>query len=519
MIELLMDPSVWVALLTLVLLEIVLGIDNLVFIAILADKLPPEQRDNARRIGLALALVMRLGLLSVVSWLVTLTTPLFHIGDMPFSGRNLILLLGGLFLLFKATTELHERLEGVSSHSSGPAVYASFASVVVQIVVLDAVFSLDAVITAVGMVDQLPVMMAAVVISIGIMLVASKPLTEFVNAHPTVVVLCLAFLLMIGFSLVAEGFGWKVPKGYIYAAIGFSVMIEFFNQLSSRNAARHEQRLPFRERTARKVLALLGTAHDSSAPEAGRARLSAAAEGFAQEERHMVSGVLTLGDRSVRSIMTPRPEIVWIDNQLPTAQLLDTLQQGVRTVYPVCDGDLENIVGVGRAKDLLRDLTQHGALQPDTLREPLYIQEHANVIRLIDTLRRSRNHLAIVTDEYGDVVGLVTPMDVLEAIAGNLPEDNEALDIEEVAPGHWSVQGGADIHQLAQMLELEALLPTDEDYSTAAGFVLNRLGSLPQAGEWVDEGPWRFTVVDADAKSLRSLSVTPVPPATPPLPA
>ncbi|EHG01116.1 putative transport protein [Escherichia coli cloneA_i1] len=193
--EFLMDPSIWAGLLTLVVLEIVLGIDNLVFIAILADKLPPKQRDKARLLGLSLALIMRLGLLSLISWMVTLTKPLFTVMDFSFSGRDLIMLFGGIFLLFKATTELHERLENRDHDSGHGKGYASFWVVVTQIVILDAVFSLDAVITAVGMVNHLPVMMAAVVIAMAVMLLASKPLTRFVNQHPTVVVLCLSFLL------------------------------------------------------------------------------------------------------------------------------------------------------------------------------------------------------------------------------------------------------------------------------------------------------------------------------------
>ncbi len=200
------------------------------FIAIPADKLPPKQRDKARLIGLSLALVMRTGLLSVISRMVTLTKPLITIADFSFSGRDLIMLLGGIFLLFKATTELHERLENRQHDAGHGKGYASFWVVVLQIVVLDAVFSTDAVITAVGMVNHLPVMMAAVVIAMILMLLASKPLTRFVNQHPTVVVLCLSFLLMIGLSPVAEGFGFHIPKGYLYAAIGFSIIIEFFNR-------------------------------------------------------------------------------------------------------------------------------------------------------------------------------------------------------------------------------------------------------------------------------------------------
>ena len=198
------DPTAWLGLLTLIVLEIVLGIDNLVFIAILADKLPPHLRDRARLIGLSLALLMRLGLLASISWLVTLTEPLIEVFGKSFSGRDLIMLFGGVFLLFKATMELHERLEGRTHQpSGGRRTYALFWPVVAQIVVLDAVFSLDAVITAVGMVEHLEVMMIAVIISIGLMIVASKPLTAFVNAHPTVIMLCLGFLMMIGFSPVS----------------------------------------------------------------------------------------------------------------------------------------------------------------------------------------------------------------------------------------------------------------------------------------------------------------------------
>ena len=223
------DPSIWLGLLTLIVLEIVLGVDNLVFIAILADKLPPEQRDRARVIGLTLALLMRLGLLSIVSWLVTLTTPLFSIGTLEFSGRALILLVGGLFLLFKATTELHERLEGVSHTHNGPRVWASFSVVVTQIVLLDAVFSLDSVITAVGMVGQIWIMVAAVVAAVLVMMVFADTVSRFVHRHPTIQMLALSFLILIGVFLVAEGLGKHIDRGYIYFAMFFSLLVEFLN--------------------------------------------------------------------------------------------------------------------------------------------------------------------------------------------------------------------------------------------------------------------------------------------------
>lgn len=244
------DPGIWVGLVTLIVLEIVLRIDNLLLIAILADKLPPQQRDKTRLTGLSLALVMRLGLLSIVSWLVRLTEPLFSVGQFSFSGRALILLRGGVFLLVKATMALHDRLEGAHGTETKGKAYGSFGIVIAKIVALDAVFSLDSVITGVGMVDELGVMMAAVIVAMAVMMLALKPLTAFLNTHPTVLVLCVSFLLMIGFRLVAEGFGFHIPKGYLYAAIGFSTAIEFFNQHARRNRLKHQAQLPFADRTA-----------------------------------------------------------------------------------------------------------------------------------------------------------------------------------------------------------------------------------------------------------------------------
>src|SRR5688572_3783998 len=225
------DPTVWVGFATLVVLEIVLGIDNLIFIAILADRLPPQARDRARVVGLSLALIMRLGLLASISWVMSLTAPVLTVFGQGLSWRDFILIGGGLFLLVKATTEIHDRVEAQGGEHGKAAVPAAFWPIVAQIIVLDAVFSLDSVITAVGMVDELAVMMVAVVVAVIVMLFASGPLTRFINAHPSLIILCLGFLLMVGFVLVVDGLGYHIPKGYLYAAIGFSVLIEVFNQL------------------------------------------------------------------------------------------------------------------------------------------------------------------------------------------------------------------------------------------------------------------------------------------------
>jgi predicted tellurium resistance membrane protein TerC len=227
-VNLLLNPEVWVAFLTLLALEIVLGIDNIVFISILVDKLPEERQTLARRLGLGMALVMRILLLLSLSWVIGLTAPLFTVLGQEISGRDVILILGGLFLLGKSTYEIHENLEGDEGHSSAR-VKATLGSVLIQIVILDVVFSLDSVITAVGMVDQVAVMIAAVTIAILVMLVSAEAISGLVNRHPTLKMLALSFLLLIGFALLLEGFDQHVPKGYIYFAMGFSVFVELLN--------------------------------------------------------------------------------------------------------------------------------------------------------------------------------------------------------------------------------------------------------------------------------------------------
>ena len=222
------QPESWIALLTLTVLEIVLGIDNVIFISILVGKLPQAQQAKARRLGLGLAMFLRIGLLASLAWMVKLTAPLFTVLGQEISGRDLILLVGGLFLLFKATREIHERLEGEEGEASAR-VAASFGAIIFQILLLDIVFSLDSVITAVGMANQLAIMVIAVVLAVAVMMVAAGPIGGFVARHPTVKMLALSFLLLIGMSLIAEGFDFHIPKGYVYFAMGFSVFVEALN--------------------------------------------------------------------------------------------------------------------------------------------------------------------------------------------------------------------------------------------------------------------------------------------------
>ena len=234
-LPLLSDPTAWAALLTLIAMEVVLGIDNLVFISILSNKLPPAQRQKARRIGISLALIMRLGLLSTIAWIVGLVQPVFAIAGNEFSWRDLILIAGGLFLVWKATKEIHHSVDPAPSDDvldKKAPVAINFSAAIVQILLLDIVFSIDSILTAVGMTDHLPIMITAVIVAVLVMLLAADPLANFINNNPTVVMLALGFLLMIGATLIADGFGVHVPKGYIYAAMAFSALVEGLNMLS-----------------------------------------------------------------------------------------------------------------------------------------------------------------------------------------------------------------------------------------------------------------------------------------------
>jgi CBS domain containing-hemolysin-like protein len=508
------DPTAWLGLATLVALEIVLGIDNLVFIAILSDKLPPHQRKKARLIGLGLALFMRLALLASISWIVTLTEPLFTVLGVSVSGRDLILIVGGLFLLFKGTMELHERLEGAHGERKGNVVHAVFWQIIVQIVVLDIVFSLDSVITAVGMVREFSVMVIAVVIAVGVMMLASGPLMTFISRHPTVVILCLGFLLMIGFSLIVEGLGFHIPKGYLYAAIGFSILIEAANQLGRRNVAHRVASADLRDRTAQAVLRMLGGGAQTPGDAEEMAALAAAPGGnplFGEQEREMIGRVLRLGDRSVRSLMTSRANAVWVDAGDPAEVILDEVRTSGHSRFPVARGDNDYIVGVVHAKDLLAQMRENGRIDlAAAMREPLYVTEAMPVLKLLERFKTSPVHMAVVLDEHGMFQGIATPTDILTAIAGAMPEGEDEAQAEAVQgdDGAWLLDGQMEIDAVERTLTVTGMMDEDH-YTTLAGFLLHGFGHIPEPGEHLSWNGWRFEIVALDDRRIAKVLAKP----------
>lgn len=512
------DPSIWAGLVTLIVIELVLGIDNLVFIAILAEKLPPAERDRARVTGLILAMLMRLLLLASISWLVTLTNPLFTLRGLSFSARDLIMLFGGLFLLFKATVELNERLEGKDSDNPTQRHGAKFWAVVAQIVILDAVFSLDSVITAVGMVDHLAVMMAAVIIAISLMLLASKTLTRFVNNHPTIVILCLSFLLMIGFSLVADGFGFHIPKGYLYAAIGFSVIIEALNQLAIFNRRRFlfaDNTL--RQRTTEAVMRLLSGRKEDAELDAQTASLLADHDNtpiFNTQERLMIERVLNLNQRTVSSIMTSRHDIEHIDLTAPEEEIRALLDKNQHTRVVVTGGDeQDDLLGVVHILDLLQQALRGEQLNLNVLvRQPLVFPEGLPLLQALEQFRNARTHFAFVVDEFGSVEGAVTLSDVMETIAGNLPNEVQEIDarhdIQKNADGSWTANGHMPLEDLVQFVPLP--LDDKREYHTIAGLLMEYLQRIPQEGEEVQVGDYRLKTLQVESHRVQKVQIFPL---------
>ena len=510
------EPHTWIGFATLLILEVVLGIDNLVFVAILANKVKPSLRDKARITGLALAVLIRVIMLGFMAQIITLTQPLFSVAGLEVSGKDIIMFAGGLFLLYKATTELHERLEGHNHFAVADTqkTHVPFWTVVAQILVLDAVFSIDSVITAVAMVDHIVVAMAAVIVAMTVMIVASKPLTEFVDKHPTVVMLCLGFLLMIGFSLIAEGFHFHIPKGYLYAAIGFSILIEVFNQISQKNTRKNAYiSSSWRQRTAENVLGMMGIRESILATDGDKANDN---ERFEENEKSMIRSVLTLAERPIMGVMIPRRDIERLDiSQSKDEQYAKLQETPYSRLLVVGKAGVDEPLGYINKKDLLVQLLEEGEMNVQTaLRQPLVLPDSTTALNAIELFRKNSADYALVVDEFGAVLGMVTMKDLLETIAGEFPEEFEREEEPTVQANEHDdtlmVDGALEYVELAPQLGLP---PQDEDadYHTVAGLIMEELQSIPEVGESIEFYGWRFEVLEKEGQRIERVKISKLP--------
>lgn len=508
------DPTAWLGLLTLVVIEIVLGIDNLVFIAILTAKLPPKQRDRARYIGLAGALIIRLLLLTCISFIVNMTHPLFTIGSISITGRGLVLLVGGIFLLYKATHELHSKLEGFDEElSASKAAGSAMSLVILQIMVLDAVFSLDSIITAVGMVEHVFIMMFAVVIAMTVMIMASRLITEFVSQHPTLVILCLGFLLLIGFSLVVEAFGFHVPKGYLYAAIGFSILMEAFNQIARKNTLKlgsSKLGLQSREVAANLVLRLLGSNQNQvqTLKEAIVSRTGA--EVFNNTEKEMVSRVLQLSSLPIKAVMTARTDVEYVDlSENLNSIIEDVRSKRISRFVAYKDEQRDVPLGYIKRDDIFAtqlNLDHDNSSLESKVRKPLYLPETVSVIKALEEFRKSKKNFSFVFDEFGNFEGIVTLHDIMEEIAGELPDQTEMPELVRLAPGVFRIEGGAILKDVSRITGFN--VPVSEDYHTLAGFIMDFLQRVPESGESIMLAKWRIDITSVDENTIESVVLT-----------
>ncbi|MGN1393803.1 MAG: transporter associated domain-containing protein [Succinivibrionaceae bacterium] len=508
------DPSAWLGLLTLTILEIVLGIDNLVFIAILAGKLPSKKwQDRARYTGLGFALLLRLVVISFISWIVTLTNPILSFGTFGISVRDLILLIGGIFLLYKATSELHEKLEGgIESTSTEKFAANKFWLVVLQIVVLDAVFSLDSVITAVGMCEHVFIMMFAVIIAMAIMVSLSNILTKFINSHPSLVILCLSFLLMIGFSLVAEGLHIHVPKGYLYAAIGFSILIEIFNQVARKNNLKLDKNLKSnREIAASLVLRILGSKSENefqSIKESIVAPVDVESV-FANEEKDLVSRVLQLDAYTVRAVMTARIDVEMLDisdSREEIYQLLINCPYSLLVAYNNDNKDAP-IGYVKKSKILEQMIVNKGDIDfSKMIMQPLYVPETISVLKALEEMKAAKNYILFVVDEFGNFEGLATIRDIMEEIAGNLPEKSEKEDCKKVGEDSYIVQGDIALIELDRLIGIN--IEPSVHYHSIAGYIIEKEQNLPKVNSIVElNEDWQCTILNVENHSISSVMI------------
>lgn len=416
------SPTTLAGLFTLIILEIVLGIDNLIFVTILANKLAQKQKQLAKIIGLTLALILRIVALYGISHIATLTKPYLYILEQPISGRNIILLIGGVFLIFKATMELHERLEGYHHDSANSSANENgrFWGIVIQVVVIDIVFSIDSIITAVAMVNELSAMIAATIIAIITMIAASNFLEKFINQHPSIIILCLGFLLMLGFSLITEGLNYYVPKGYIYASISFSVLIELFNHYSM---FRHRKKLTtkscLRAKTVEIIDRLLrGGAYLNNNDLVAISGVKTKNIAFNSDERSMISGVLNLAEQRAKSIMTPINKVYSINIDDDADTMKDRLINTSFSKVIVMGGVSNKPIGILEKDVVLSALITNNevSIAPIITRPAVIATEATAVLNILCDLKNTNTTIAFVTSKSGDFAGIITLADIMTAI-------------------------------------------------------------------------------------------------------
>ncbi|NIH16813.1 MAG: hypothetical protein G8D24_02000 [Buchnera aphidicola (Periphyllus lyropictus)] len=509
-----LDPSAWTGLLALIVIEIVLGIDNLIFLTVLVKKLNPKQRKKARIIGLILSLFIRISFLIFISWSTSLTNPIYSNQYITLSIREIVLLIGGIFLSLISLIELNENLYNKNIKKKKNNKYSNFWIIIFQIVILDTIFSLDSIVTAIGIVNNLFVMILAVIISIMVMLFISKSLQKIVDKYKTIIVLCLSFLLMIGVSLICESLGFYISKTYLYVAIIFSICIELFNQISKYNFSLYQCKRPIRIRVLETILKIIkkdkknkkifkkmhNFNHDNYD--------SKEYINFKKEEKYMIYNLINLAIRPIKSIMTPRMEISWINIKESHKKIKKQLLDTPHSLFPICKGNLDKIIGVVRAKELFSIIENKKKILDCLSRNtPIFISEKLNPIKLLKILKKSKGNMVIVLNKFNIVQGLITPLDFLKAIAGDFPDADETPDITKEKNG-WLVKGHTNLHYIQQVLNTKNLIDNNNVHASIAGLLIEKKGNIPVSGDIINISSFNFHIIKVKNYKIDLVRIT-----------
>ncbi|CAL4321663.1 UPF0053 inner membrane protein YoaE [Buchnera aphidicola (Chaitophorus sp. 3695)] len=500
----LLDPSTWTGLLALVLLEIILGIDNLIFLTIITKKLNPNQRNKARNIGLVLSLVIRIIFLYFISWSTSLTHPLYSNKYIILSIREFILLLGGIFLSIISLIELYDKIYHKRIQIQKNKKYSYFWLIILQIIILDTIFSLDSIITAIGIINNFFIISTSMIISMCCMLIIANSLKKFVQKYKKIFILCLGFLLIIGVNLVLESLGLYLSKTYLYTAVGFCVLIELFNEISKYHFLLYQYNRPFRRRILEKFLKILKREENKDIKVIEKFNKDNTKKyskkeyiDFNKEEKYMIYSLLHLSIRSVKSIMTPRTEISWININQSFNIIKKKLLSTPHNIFPVCEGNIDKVIGVVRAKELISKIdNKNNILKFVSKHKPIIVSEKINLIQLLKILKQSKGNIILVRNKFNMLQGLITPLDFLKAIAGDFPDSDETPNIIKKNKS-WLVKGHTDLYSLQQSLNTHQFIKKNTMNVSISGFIIEKYGAIPISGKVIKMSSFTFKILKA----------------------
>uniref|UniRef100_A0A451DFC1 UPF0053 inner membrane protein YoaE n=1 Tax=Buchnera aphidicola (Cinara pseudotsugae) TaxID=2518978 RepID=A0A451DFC1_9GAMM len=515
-----LDPSAWAGLLILIFLETVLSIDNIIFIAILSKQLPYYQRNRARYTGLILALLMRFGLLIIASSLVNLTKPIIINKFFMFSTKEIILLIGGLFLFFKTIFELYNHITNITYQSHKKKKQSSFWYVVVQIVILDAIFSLDSVMTAIGMMQNIVIIISAVTISTIIMIFISEVFINFINSQKTAIILCLSLLLMISINLIIESLGFRFPKEYLYISIGFALFVEIMNQIRIRNIILKKSSQPLRTTILYSVKKIVQKTLENKINIIKKSEISYVTSNsnhnylnnitspniIQQEEINIINNVLKIGDTSIKNIMVHKDKIVWIDITDNYKKIKKIILKTSYNVLPVCYKQLNEIIGVVPKYKLLHVVNTHQDIHDFVMQyPPIIIPNTISIINILHLLRYSENNIIMINDDLGSIQGMIKYTNVFNVIAGKFLNSKKMPKII-INNNNWIVQGSVSLNDLKKLLNIKIIKPNNHCYSIS-DFLLNKYNKISGAGQVLSHGSYSFSILQSSLYKIHLVKI------------